>query len=132
MTKYKQQVHFGMTLIEVLIFSVLFSMLVISSIAYLYDIHICNAKLMDEVREVESGFIATTTIIVLAVGSLFFLTVTMSAVTLYADGVDHREIRTQQRLNDNACVETRALIVAKDYFFKGSIVLKDLGCSVSR
>ncbi len=130
--KHKQHVNFGMTLIEALIFSVLLSILITSSISYLYNIHISNTKLMDEVREAESGFIATTAIVLLAIGSLFFLAVTMSAVTLYADSIDHREMRIQRRLNENACVETRSLIMAKDYFFRDSIQLKDFGCDITR
>lgn len=118
-----------MTLVEVIIFIVLLSMLIANTINYLYSIHINNAKLIDEVEETQKGFIATTAVTLLSLGTLAFLIVTLSSVTAYADSVERREIRIQKDLNDRACEETLSLIRAKDYFLQGEVVLNDLGCS---
>ncbi len=78
------------------------------------------------------GFVATTAVIVLSIGTLAFLLVTLSAATSYADSVTRREVRIQQSLNKLACQETLPLLVAKDYFLDKEIELSDFGCITNR
>lgn len=76
------------------------------------------------------GFIATTAIILLAMGSLAFLVATMSASVSYADSIERGESRMQKALNQKACEETRQIMKAKDHFWSEEIVLSDLECSI--
>lgn len=124
----------GMTLVEVMIFIVLLSLLITNMVNYFYTIHMSNIKLMDDVHSAQTaqkGFIATTAVILLAMGTLAFLVATMSAVTSYADSVDRRQIRIQKNLNELACQETLPIVMAKDYFLEESVFLSDFGCAVS-
>ncbi|GEM_PF-1910173 len=122
----------GITLIEVIIFTVLLSLLITNMINYLYTIHLNNIKLMNEIQDAQKGFIATTAIILLAMGTLAFLLATLSAASFYADSVQAREIRIQKQLNERACQETLPLIVAKDYFFQGEIRLSEFDCVINK
>ncbi|MEK7609542.1 MAG: hypothetical protein AAB470_00280 [Patescibacteria group bacterium] len=74
------------------------------------------------------GFIATTAIILLSTGSLAFLVATSSAVFMYADSIEKREIRIQNNLNQQACQDTLRIMNAKDYFLNVDIQLSDFGC----
>ena len=53
-TKTKNN-HFGMTLIEVLIYTVLLSLLITSTINYLYAMHIDSIKLMREIQDAQNN-----------------------------------------------------------------------------
>ena len=81
-------------------------------------------------RRTQNAFIATTAVILLALGSLAFLLATLSAATFYADSVERREARIQKQLNDQACQDTKSLLIAKDYFLEGSVYLKDFDCVI--
>jgi hypothetical protein len=132
--KLKHRIHrnHGMTLIEITIFTVLLSLLIGNMINYLYTIHFNNIKLMNEIEKAQKGFVATTAVILLSIGTLAFLVATMTAASLFADSVDHREARIQKTLNEIACQETLPLLVAKDYFLSGKVELSDLGCVINR
>jgi hypothetical protein len=72
---------------------------------------------------------AVTAVLLLAMGSLAFSLVTMSAAAFYADTVMRRELRTQARLNLEGCLDTAELMAAKDYFLSGSVAIPDFDCS---
>ncbi len=138
----------GMTLIEVIIFTVLLSLLITNMINYLYTIHLNNIKLMNEIQDAQNirqvrqahlkqaqfkeGFIATTAIILLAMGTMAFLLATLSAASFYADSVQAREMRIQKQLNEQACQETLPIVVAKDYFLQGEVALSEFDCVIHR
>ena len=86
---------------------------------------------MDEIQNAEKGFIATTAVMLLAMGALFFQVATLSAVASYFDGIERKEMRVQKRLNETACQETLRLLAAKDYFLNETVKLRDLGCVVA-
>ncbi len=131
-TTYKIHRIRGITLIEVMIFTVLLSLLIGNMINYLYATHINNLNLMNEVEEAQKGFVATTAVVMLATGTLAFLIATMSAAVLFADSADRREARIQRGMNDVACRETLSLLIAKDYFLTGDVELSDFGCVIHR
>jgi len=80
----------------------------------------------------KKGFIATIAIVLLSTGTLAFLVVTLAATYSYADGIERRELRIQNSLNEQACQETRPLIIAKDYFLDKEVSLSDLGCAIHK
>ncbi|OHA16887.1 MAG: hypothetical protein A3C79_00980 [Candidatus Taylorbacteria bacterium RIFCSPHIGHO2_02_FULL_45_28] len=131
MLKKYSNVSKGVTFVEVIIFTVLLSMLVANMINYIYAIHARDLKLMDEIQNAEKGFIATTAVMLLAMGALFFQVATLSAVASYFDGIERKEMRVQKRLNETACQETLRLLAAKDYFLNETVKLRDLGCVVA-
>lgn len=79
----------------------------------------------------ESGFMATTAVIMLALGTLAFSLVTMTAAYEYADIVIRRELRIQTGLNTTACLDTVKLMAVKDYFISGTISIRDFGCTAN-
>ena len=121
----------GITLIEVMIFSVLLSFLISNLITYFFTIQSQNIKLLDQIQREQRGFVATTAVVLLATGMIVFVLITLSATAVYSDSVFSREVRIQRKLNAEACEDYAKLIKAKDYFFKGTVKLEDLDCSVS-
>lgn len=77
------------------------------------------------------GFIATITLVILAIGSLAMSLVTINTAILYADGVYSRERRIQRKLNDTSCLETASLISAKDIYWSKDVYLSDFDCVIS-
>lgn len=130
--KKNRNMSTGLTLIEVIIFTILLSMLMANMINYLYTIHTNNIKLMNEIQDAQKGFIATTAVILLAMGTLAFLLATMSAASFYGYSIETREMRIQKQLNWQACQETLPLIIAKDYFFESEIMLSNFDCTVHK
>lgn len=78
------------------------------------------------------GFIATTALILIALGSIASVMVIFTASMSYADSVTRREYRIQKLFNQKACKDTRDLILAKDYFFDGLAYLPEFDCSIER
>ncbi len=74
------------------------------------------------------GFMAVTAVILLALGTISFSLVTMSAAISYADTVNRHELRIQARFNANACLDTATLMIAKDYFLNGEVSVPEFGC----
>ena len=86
---------------------------------------------MDDVNtayEKQSGFIATTAVMILAIGMLAFILTTTSAVVLFADSIERREARIQNGLNEVVCEEVKSLLVAKNYLLEGGIEFREFGC----
>ncbi len=122
----------GITLIEVLIFTVLSSFLISNIINYFYLIQSQNMKLLDQIHDDQRGFMATTAIILLAIGILAFVLVTVSTASVYSDSVTRREMRIQKGLNKQACADTSKLVQAKDYFLNNEVVLSDFDCVIHK
>ena len=88
---------------------------------------------MDKIKtQTQSGFMATTAVVLLSVGTMAFVAVALGSASIYADGIDREEVRLQKELNNQACNETLPIIISKDYFFEGEEYLDDFGCTVSR
>ncbi len=79
-------------------------------------------------EKISRGFIATTAVILLATGTLAFSLAALGSVVLYADSVSRREMRIQADLNAEACLDTAALMAAKDYFLSGSVYVSKFNC----
>jgi hypothetical protein len=77
----------------------------------------------------KKGFMAVTAVILLATGTLAFSLVALASAAAYADAVMRRELRVQAGLNAEACLDTAALMAAKDYFFQGDVNISEFGCT---
>jgi hypothetical protein len=55
----------------------------------------------------------------------------LGAAAMYAGSVSAREIRIQNGLDQQACRDSRALILVKDAFVSGTIDLPEFGCILS-
>ena len=71
---------------------------------------------------------ATTAIVLLAMGSLAFMLVTMAGAVSYADSVEKREQRIQRELDSRACADSRMLAGIKDYFMTEPPAFAEFGC----
>lgn len=120
----------GTTLVEIIIFISLFSVMMTSIIQFLYAIQLSNTRLLDRINTEQRGFIATVTVILITTGILAFMIVTASSAAAYADSVEREVLRIQHSLNLKACQDTLKLLRAKDYFMTSKVVLIDLGCEV--
>ena len=129
MTSNCIHVRRGVTLIEMVIYIALLSLLMTHMLSSLYTLSFQNESLIDEVRSSSGGFMATTAVIVLAVGALTFALVTLSAVAVYDDSVTAHEYRIQQELNNESCRSLSPIISAKNNFSLSSSVLAQFGCS---
>lgn len=132
MRKATFKIRSGMTLVEVIIFSVLLSLLLSSSVAYIWAILHDTQKLDDDVYDsYQKGFVATTAVIILSIGTLVILVASVAGVAAYADMVDTRELRMQKELNQEACADTTSIIRAKNIHADGRVYLMDFGCIIS-
>ena len=78
------------------------------------------------------GFVAVTAVILLALGCLASALAVFAASAAYADSVTRREYRIQKSMNEAACGDIRALMMAKDYFFVGQSVVPEFDCVIER
>jgi hypothetical protein len=60
-----------------------------------------------------------------------FSLATLGSAVLYADSVSRRELRIQTNLNAESCLDTAALIAAKDHFLIGPVSISELGCNAT-
>ncbi len=81
--------------------------------------------------QTKMGFIAVTAVILLATGALAFSLVALSSAASYADSVYRRELRIQANLNVEACLDTAALMAAKDYFLSGPMHIAEFDCDAT-
>ncbi|MBP6858484.1 MAG: hypothetical protein KBC33_01480 [Candidatus Pacebacteria bacterium] len=83
-------------------------------------------------RRIESkrGFIAVTAVILLAMGCIATVMIAFTTSASYADSVTRREYRIQKAMNAEACQDIRELMLAKDYFFVGSVIVAEFGCII--
>lgn len=77
----------------------------------------------------KSGFIALTAVILLATASLVFAVIVVNNAASYADAVMRHELRIQAKLNAESCLESVKLMLDRDYFLNGKILLKDFNCT---
>jgi hypothetical protein len=123
---------YGMTLVETMIYAALLSLLISNAITFFYTAQENNKHLLHDIERSQSGFIATTVVVLLSIGVLLFIVVTNSAAALYLDAVDREGYRFQKSLNAAACQDTLLLLRAKDYFLEGPVELADLGCVINK
>lgn len=90
------------------------------------DIHTDNS-----ICEINRGFVATTAVILLATGTLAFSLVALGSAVMYADSVSRHELRIQANLNAEACLDTAALMAAKDYFLTGPVYIYEFDCNAT-
>jgi hypothetical protein len=74
------------------------------------------------------GFAALISTILLAVGVATFSIVTLASAVMYSDIVYRKEIRIQVGFNLQACLDTAELMIARDYFISGTSSLLEFGC----
>lgn len=74
------------------------------------------------------GFIAFVSLLTLVLGALAFSIGLLSAVFLYSDSVNRKEMRFQAKLNARACLDVMGLMYAKNFFLQGTVELKEFGC----
>lgn len=77
------------------------------------------------------GFVAVVAVIMIASGTLIYSIVASSSAIEYIQSVYRRESRAQAVLYASSCVDSAAMIVAKDYFVRGTIAVSDFDCQVS-
>ncbi|MEA2715664.1 MAG: hypothetical protein QOG91_692 [Candidatus Parcubacteria bacterium] len=75
------------------------------------------------------GLTALIAVNLIALGTLAFLMVTAGAAVTFADMVHKKELRMQAALNVRACLDSLALMAAKDYFLNGQVSLREFGCT---
>ncbi len=75
------------------------------------------------------GFIAVTAVIMLAAGVMAFSLAALGSAVSYEDAVDRRELRVQAAMNAEACLDSAALMAAKDHFLAGPFDISELGCT---
>lgn len=80
---------------------------------------------------IDHGFIAVTAVILLAAGVMAFSLAALGSAVLYSDAVYRRELRIQANLNAESCLDTAALMAAKDYFLNGHIYISEFGCDAA-
>ena len=77
------------------------------------------------------GFIAVTAVILLATGVMAFSLAALGSAVLYSDAVYRRELRIQANLNAESCLDTAALMAAKDHFLAGPVYISEFGCNAT-
>jgi type II secretory pathway pseudopilin PulG len=85
---------------------------------------------MNKIRT-SRGFIAVTAVILLAAGVIAFSLAALGSAVLYSDAVNRRELRIQAGMNAEACLDSAALMAAKDYFLIGSVYISEFGCNAT-
>ncbi len=77
------------------------------------------------------GFTATIVVIMLA-SCIFAMSLTaMLAVINYSDSVSKKELRIQANMNADACMDTALLMLVKDYFLNGNILIPEFDCTIN-
>lgn len=75
------------------------------------------------------GFMATTAVILLAMGTLIFSATVMASAAMYSDSVYRRELRIQARLDSRSCFDAASLMAAKDFFMNGATTIPEFKCA---
>ncbi len=84
---------------------------------------------MLKINSAKNGFIATTAIVLLAMGSFAFILVTLASAELYAGSVEKRETRIQKILDQYSCEESRKVATTKDYFQSTKVIFLEFVCN---
>lgn len=70
-------------------------------------------------------------VMLISFGALAMSLAVLGAAADYAGSVSARELRIQDQLNQQACQDSRTLILEKDAFVSGTIDLPEFGCALS-
>ncbi|MGC9605821.1 MAG: hypothetical protein ABSF56_03700 [Minisyncoccia bacterium] len=76
------------------------------------------------------GLGASIAVIVMAAGVLAMSLAALGSSVFYADAVFRREMRIQAALNEKACLDSAALLKAKDAFAAGIADFPEFGCTI--
>jgi hypothetical protein len=79
----------------------------------------------------DQGFGATIAVVVMASGVLALSLTALGSSVFYADAVFRREMRIQAAMNERACLDSAALLKAKDAFAAGAADFPEFGCMAS-
>lgn len=121
----------GFSLIEAIIFTALLSFLLTGFIRFASISFAEAAKLMDRIDEAwnaQDGFMATASVLILAMGLMAFSGVAMLSSSIYSDSVDRHGLRIQARLGTESCLNTLEIMYEKDIYLEGEIEVPDLNC----
>jgi hypothetical protein len=84
-------------------------------------------KINDD-RDRNEGLIALVAVNLIALGTLAMIASALTAAMWFVDSVSKKETRIQADLYSRACVDSASLMLAKNYFLKGDVSLKEFGC----
>lgn len=76
----------------------------------------------------KSGFMATTAVVMLAMGVFAYSLAVQAAALQYADMVDRHERRIRASINTIACLDHIFLMATRDYFLLGPISVAEFSC----
>jgi hypothetical protein len=77
----------------------------------------------------QKGWIALIAVNLMAFGTLAFLVAAVSGAATFGGMVHKKELRRQAALNLTACLDSLSLMAEKDYFLKGTVTIREFGCS---
>lgn len=86
---------------------------------------------MHKIYSKKQGFIALIAVLLLSIGTVVFSMMTTETAFEYADSIFKKELRIQTRLNANACIDTSAIILSKNYLTNGTTTVSELGCDAT-
>ena len=75
-----------------------------------------------------AGFMAVISVVMLALAIQAFSVTVFATVSSYLDSVGRRELRLQTNLNADSCLDTVAIMAAKDYFIQGVLDISAFRC----
>ena len=79
--------------------------------------------------KIRRGLIATIAVLMLATTTIIFSAVVLYAAASYSNYVSREGWRIQAKYNTYSCLDTSALMFAKDFTLSGSITLSDFSCN---
>lgn len=121
-----------MTLVEVIVYIGLLSVLMMTIVRYMISIHAKNNEIHNKVNNAydKRGFGAVTAVIMISFGMFFFALVNSISVNMYADSINKRELRIQASLNADSCIDRAKFFLEFDRFLIGSIEFSEFGCVI--
>lgn len=124
----------GFTLIEVIIYTVLLSILIGGYIQYVYAMTLENTNLNNEIEKEfakESGFGALIAVLLLSFGFMVMSLVTVGYSFAFTDIVERKELRFQSSINVESCLDNVELMLKVDPFLVGNVRLREFGCEAN-
>jgi hypothetical protein len=74
------------------------------------------------------GFIATVVVVITCTGVLIYQYVVWHALMSYMDMVDRTSLRIEANIRAESCINTVSLMLVKDYFLSGHVVVREFAC----
>ncbi|MFA6295557.1 MAG: hypothetical protein WC666_04025 [Candidatus Paceibacterota bacterium] len=96
-----------------------------------FNVQLIKPMMLIVYKTYKQGFIATTAVVLLAVGVISLSLSTMSTAIFYHDAITKKELRIQTRMNAEACLDTVTLMIIKDYFLNGEVEISRFGCKAN-